>query len=416
MPLVKGFRGLRFDPEVTGSLDAVITPPYDVISPEQRIELMGRSPHNMAHLILPEGEGDARYENAGRLLNDWIERGVLRRDEEESFYLLEQRFSGLDGSRLARRAFFGVGKLPEYGEKSYLDHERVFERKVLDRLALTEHTQANLGAVFMLYGDPEGRLEPFLGRMASAKPDIEARTIDGVEQRLWRVPADERVTEFLLEKTLYIADGHHRFRTACLYRDRMRAAEGTDAPRPYDYALMGFVAMEDPGLRVWPTHRLVDAPAGFDEAAFLHALTPWFEVAPVKRDLEAELGARDGCAIGLAAHDGGRYILRLRPIDRAALLGTDRTAAWRALDVAVLHRGILERILQLPEGTEYVYEPRFAAALAAVESGAKKLAFLLKGTPTEQICACAEAADPMPQKSTYFFPKLPSGGVIHRLI
>lgn len=416
MPEVRGFRGYRFDPAVVGSYDDVITPPYDVINSAQRAELMARNPYNMVHVLLPEGEGDARYQNAATHLESWISRGALKQDPEPSFYVLSQTFKGLDGQELVRRGFFAAARLPEYGKSSFLDHERVFEKKVSDRLALTEHTRANLGAVFVMYRDPEGALESLYSVMDERPEDICAGTIDGVTQRVWRVPQDNTVTRFLRDETLYIADGHHRFRTACLYRDRMRERENPHGDRPYDFILMGFVAIEDPGLRVWPTHRLVDPPEGFSESAFLEAAGTWFTIAPAGDDLAARVEAAPGCTIGMAVHGSRRYLLTLRDIDRAEFLGDDRTDAWRDLDVAVLHRGIFERIMGMPEGAEYAYEPKAAAALELVSSGQKGLGFFLKGTRTDQICACAHAADPMPQKSTYFFPKLPSGAVIHRLI
>ncbi len=416
MPEVKGFRGYRFDSQVAGPYDDVITPPYDVINPSQRAELMARSPHNMVHVLLPEGAGDERYQNAANHLDSWIAKGVMKQDPEPSLYVLSQTFKGLDGEELVRKAFFAVARLPEYGKSSFLDHERVFEKKVTDRLTLTEHTRANLGAVFVMYRDPENELSPLYDVANGRTEDMRAITIDGVTQRLWRIPHDNAVTRFLRDQVLYIADGHHRFRTACLYRDRMHEREQPEGERPYDYILMGFVAMEDPGLRVWPTHRLADPPEGFNETAFLEAAGQWFDINPAGDDLAAQVEQAPGCALGMAVHGGGRYLMTLRDIDRSAFLGDDRTEAWRDLDVAVLHRGIFERIMGMPEGAEYVYEPKADAALETVVSGEKGLGFFLKGTRTDQICACAHAADPMPQKSTYFYPKLPSGAVIHRLV
>lgn len=416
MTEIRGFRGYRFDSSVVGSYDDVITPPYDVINEAQRRELMARSPYNMVHVLLPEGEGEERYRNAAQRLDSWLSEGAMKQDAEPSFYLLSQTFRGLDGEELVRKSFFATARLPEYGKSSFLDHERVFEKKVTDRLSLTEHTRANLGAVFVMYRDPEGKMTSFYDVINERPEDMRATTIDGVTQRVWKVPHDDAVTRFFRDETLYIADGHHRFRTACLYRDRMHEREQPDTEQPYDFILMGFVAMEDSGLRVWPTHRLADPPPGFDEKAFIEAAGKWFDITPAGDDLPARVEDAPGCALGMAVHGGGRYLLTLRDIDRAALLGEDRTDAWRDLDVAVLHRGLLERIMGMPEGAEYEYEPRADAALDAVVAGKKGLAFFLKGTRTEQICACAHAADPMPQKSTYFFPKLPSGAVIHRLV
>lgn len=414
---VRGFQAYRFNEKKAGSLNSVITTPFDVISPERRAQLALSSPYNMAHLLLPEAEGDLDpYENAAQKLDAWIADGVLVQDEEESFYLLEQVFHGLDGSEHARRTFFARVKVPESGEDLVLGHERTFATKVTDRLRLTEETRANLGAVFVLYSDPDAQLAAFLGQMDERDPDAVARTFDGVEQRLWRVPYDEQVTQTLSRRRLYIADGHHRFRTAREYRDRMRLQDSPETLQPYDYALIGLGEMNDPGLHVWPTHRLLDPPEGFDLDAMLERAAECFEVAEVHDDLAARVATEPRCSIGLAVHGRGRYLLTLDESKRAEVMDCDRSPQWAALDVAVLHHVLIQGILGFAEDAELVYEPDPVATLDAVDTGAKGMAFLVKATTTDQIVACADAHDPMPEKATYFFPKLPSGAVIHRLV
>ena len=201
MPEVRGFRAYRFDPKVVGPYDDVITPPYDVINPAQRAQLMARSPHNMAHVILPEGEGDARYRNAATLFESWLAEGALKQDAEPSVYLLSQTFKGLDGQELVRKGFLATARLPERGESSFLDHERVFDKKVSDRLALTEHTRAQLGAVFVMYRDPDRELASFYEVMDQRPEDMRAVTIDGVTQRVWKVPQGDAATGFFRERT-----------------------------------------------------------------------------------------------------------------------------------------------------------------------------------------------------------------------
>ncbi len=414
---VRGFRAYRFDEQKVGSLDSVITTPFDVISPERRAQLAQSSPYNMAHLLLPKAEdGLDPYENAAGKLDAWIADGVLAQDDEESFYLLEQVFRGLDGNEHARRSFLARVKVPEPGEDLVLDHERTFATKVADRMRLTEETQANLGAVFVLYSDPDAQLAAFLGQMDGRDPDAVARTFDGVEQRLWRVPYDALVTQTLENQRLYIADGHHRFRTAREYRDRMRLQNTPDTLQPYDYALIGLVEMNDPGLHVWPTHRLLDPPEGFDLDAVLEKAAECFDVAEVHDGLAAHVATGSGCAIGLAVHGRGQYLLTLDESKRAAVMGDDRSPAWAALDVAVLHRVLIQGILGFAEDAELTYEPDPAITLDSVDTGAKGMAFLVKATTPGQIVACADAHDPMPEKATYFFPKLPSGAVIHKLV
>ncbi len=415
---VQGFRGVRYNPAKVGLLDYVITPPYDVISPDERRDLAKLSPYNLVHLILPEErEFMSRYESAGDFFETWMAHGVLKQDDAPSYYLLRQHFTDTRGNKRVRTGFLGVSKLPEPGERYVLGHERTFSRPIQDRLSLTEATKANLGPVFALYTDPQGVLKPFLDQMNTREPDGVAHTIDAVRQEIWRVPATPEVSDFLRGKTLYIADGHHRFQTAVTYRDNQRKKlPHVDSLQPFDYVLMGFVALEDEGLEVYPTHRLVKKPDGFSEETLKTALAPWFDLQPVSGDLPAALEAAPGaCVIGLSIAGGGEYLLTLKDIDRAEFLGTDRGPAWRDLDVAILHRGILEKILQFPEGAEFEYEKQASKAVMAARTGKAGLVFLLRATRRDQICACAEAAEPMPQKSTYFFPKLPSGVAINVL-
>ncbi len=417
---VRAFRGLTFDTGKTGSQDAIITPPYDVIGPEERAILAAKSPYNLVHVQLPMPSGDASpYENAEKIFEGWLKDGVLVQDGQPHFYLLRQHFTDIEGVARTRRGFFAAVKIPEAEERIILGHERTFAKPVEDRLKLTAALQANLGAVFALYDDDDAQLAAFLGQMEQSEPHATATTIDGVRQEFWRVDDDPVVTRFFENKTLYIADGHHRFQTAGIYRDQMRAAhpEATGL-QPYDYVLMGFVALNDPGLKIYPAHRLVPQPAGFDAAKFVEALKPWFDVESMSSDALPERLASDpaACAIGLVIHGAGACLLKLRDIDRTTLLGSDRGPAWRDLDVAVLHRGIIERVLGIAEGAEFVYEKNLARAIEAAETGSAGLSFLLRSVKPSQVQACARDTEPMPQKSTYFFPKLPSGGVLNRLI
>jgi uncharacterized protein (DUF1015 family) len=418
MPEVKGFSGYRYNPEVVGALSEVITPPYDVIADDEREQLAARNPYCHVHLILPQDRaGEGRYLAAAEDLERFLHDGALRQDAEESLYLLEQTFRGNDGTTHTRRGFFAVVKLPEPGEKIILGHERTFQGPVEDRLALTEATKANLGPIFVLYNDPDKRLGAFLAQMDHREPDMEARTIDGVTQRLWRVGVAPEVIEFFADHLLYIADGHHRFQTAVFYRDQMRKQHNPKGLQLYDYCLAGFVAFDDPGLVIYPPHRLLDPPSNFDPKAFMEALANWFTITTIEGNLAAEVEKASGTVLGLALHGHGQYLLELKAIDRREMLGEDHGPAWRDLDVAVLHRGILENLLGLPKDSKLVYERGDAAnALAQVERGEFAMAFILNATRPEQIRACAEAGEAMPQKSTYFFPKLPSGAVIYRLV
>jgi len=412
---VKGFRGLRYATEVVTNLDDAITPPYDVITPAERADLARRSPYNMVHLLLPEADGARnKYEAAAASLEAWIGQGVLKQDAKPGVYLLKQHFTDLDGNAQVRKAFFAVIRLPEADENYVLGHERTFAKPVEDRLHLTEATEANLGAVFGLYADPSGVLAPMLNAMETRPAEGTAHTIDGVTQEFWRVEDDTLVRDFFKDQTIYIADGHHRFQTACAYRDGLREKGALADDHPANYALMGFVAFDDPGLKIYPPHRVVTMPQDFDGDRFLRDLGNWFSITPVAGDLAGAVKAATQLGtLGVAIPGKGDYLLEFKG-DRVKFLGDDRGPSWRDLDVALLHRGIIERVLGIPEGTVFTYEKSAAGAMTAAHDGGN-LSFILQPTPAEQICACADAKEPMPQKSTYFFPKLCSGGVIHRL-
>ncbi|MCF6285014.1 MAG: DUF1015 domain-containing protein [Candidatus Hydrogenedentes bacterium] len=412
---VKGFHGLRYNPATIANMSDVITPPYDVITPEERTALMQRSPYNLVRLLLPEErDGMDKYEAAAADLNAWITEGGMVQDENPCIYLLKQQFTDLDGNAQTRRGFFGAIRLPEDNENYVLGHERTFAKPVEDRLKLTAATESNLGAVFGLYTDPDNTLGPLLAQMEKGSADIVADTIDGVKQELWVVEDDSAVRDFFKDQTIYIADGHHRFQTACTHRENLRAQGELADEHPANYALMGFVSFNDPGLKIYPPHRVVPRPDDFDADLFLSKLSKHFKITAVNGDLSERVKNTTGQGImGVAIPNKGDYLLEFTG-DRVAFLGDDRGPSWRDLDVALLHRGIIERTLGIAEGTTFTYEKSAAGAMkAAHEDG--NLSFILQATLAEQICACADAKEPMPQKSTYFFPKLPSGGVIHRL-
>lgn len=413
---IRGFQGFVFDPDKTGTPDAVLTPPYDVIGPEERVRLAASGPYNMTHLMLPEAaENRSPYENAAALLTAWTASGALKQDAAPGLYLLRQRFTSLDGAQLERKAFFALLRLPEQGEQFILGHERTFDSPVEDRLALMRATRANLEPIFVMYADPVLALTSRLfACMETAAPVLRANTSDGVLQELWRGECTEDLVRHIQGQTLYIADGHHRFRTACLYRDECRAA-GMPAGS-HDFVMAGFVAFEDPGLRIYAAHRVVPAAFNMPFASVRETLAPWFSMTPVTpgiKSIEALRTLQNGCHLILHAGKDGAWQLTLDESRRDELLATDRGQAWKNLDVAVLHRGILERLLGVPTTLSLIYEKDDKEAFALVDRGEASMAFLLRPTRSDQVRDCAESFEPMPQKSTYYFPKMPSGAVMH---
>ena len=409
-------RGVVFDRKA-GPLDRLLAPPYDVISPSDRGTLAALSPHNVVRLILPEGEGDAKYANASRLYREWLGEGTLRRDEQPALYRYQQLFSA-EGRDYTRTGFIGRVKLRRFDERVVLPHERTLSAPKMDRLKLTRACGAWFSQVFGLYSDPSGATEAAFESLADRAPEMEARTADGTTHRLWRLtdPASQRrLTAAMTEKKVYIADGHHRYETMIALRDELRT-EGAE------YGPLFLCRMEDPGLAVLATHRVVHSLPSFDLEGALRRAGQFFtseEQRPGDADVvRAELARRGQKAPTLALVSGGRmFFLSLRP-DADLSEAVPGPAVARRLDVTLLHSLLLERILGIDRAaqekqTNLRYVKDFGQALR--DAGGAQAVFLLNPTRVEDLKSVADAGEVMPQKSTYFFPKLASGLVIHSL-
>jgi uncharacterized protein (DUF1015 family) len=426
---------LRYDlSRLAGGLASVISPPYDVISPEQRAELAAREAHNVVHLILPEGEGDSRYANAARLLASWRESHVLFRDDEPAFCRVDQTFvppGAPDGtSPITRRGFLALVELVPFSERVVLPHERTLSGPKEDRLKLFRATGANLSPGFMLYRDGARALD---APLATGDVVAEATAPDGTFLTLARVRSPQAVraiVEGVARSTLLIADGHHRYETALRYSQEIGAAHPAASTRAEHRFFMTFLANgDDPGLVVFPTHRHVHGLTGFTFDRLLTAATSTFAVHPLPRGADAGVLARaldearkKGPSVVAAAGDGRAALLTLRgDVDLAAhpTLGR-QPAVLRRTDVAVLHAGVLEDILGItPEAqaakTNLWYPQDARAALAELRAGKGDLLFLMNATPVAQVREVAEAGEVMPQKSTFFHPKVPTGLALHTL-
>lgn len=444
---VRPVPGIRYAPEI--DLAAVVTPPYDVISPEAQARYYERAPESIIRLELGRDEpGDDelanRYTRAATTFASWRLQGILRQDAP-ALYLYEQRFHALGGER-RRLSLLARVRVEPWEAGVVLPHEHTLSKPKSDRLKLTRATAATLSPIMALYDDPRGALAKALAGPLQGTPEVAFTDEVGEEHRLWVIrdaALIERVATFFRDRQLYIADGHHRYETALAYREELREARRElpleDAA---NFTLMALSAIEDPGLLVLPTHRIVRGVARERLPEFTHDLADLFESEPVLVDgletldgLEiaqvtaalshaSEGGART--AFALLAPEGAR-ILRLTDAGRAAMderAGAHARAseAWRALDVAVLHELVLahglsidEEAVRAGERVSYTRDPQ--EALDAVRSGANgaQLAFLLNPTPPAAIRDVARAGDRMPQKSTYFYPKLITGLLINPL-
>jgi|HubBroStandDraft_6_1064221.scaffolds.fasta_scaffold11619_6 uncharacterized protein (DUF1015 family) len=425
---VQPLHALHYDLSVVGPLGDVVAPPYDVIDAEQRSALIARSPFNVVAVDLPRaptaGKGGADgqvsvdseradpYRAAGELFESWQLQGAVVRDSEPAIWAHTQRYTGPDGVEQTRRGFFCRVRVEEYGPGRVRPHERTHPGPKEDRLRLTRATRANMSPIFSLYSDPSGAAWEALQAATAQAPWGEATDAQGTVHRLWRV-ADERVIAAVQatarDSELLIADGHHRYETARAY------AEEVGGEGDHRYVLMCLVALEDPGLTVFPTHRLV---RGLDAArweALAATLRRDFEVAEVP---EGELAPQPGAGplqLGYIDSDAKRPLrltLKDQAIADAALPGYSQ--AYRRLDTGVLEALLLKGTLGLSdEDISHLRDFRYARdageALELVRGGEYDVAFLLRPTPVAQVRDVAGAGENMPPKSTFFFPKLLTG-------
>jgi uncharacterized protein (DUF1015 family) len=417
MAEIQPLRALHYDTAVVGSLADVTAPPYDVIDSEQRAALLTRSPHNIVAIDLPQGEPD-RYAAAASLLETWQLQGALVRDSEPAIWAHAQDYTGPDGHRLTRRGFYCRVRIEEYGPGRVRPHERTHPGPKEDRLALTRATRANVSPIFSLYSDPTQVAWTALEPATSQPPWGEVTDAQGTAHRLWRV-ADPRVIAAVQTATrdaeLLIADGHHRYETMQAYA-REVGGEGE-----HQYILMCLVALEDPGLTVFPTHRLIGGLDDDRRQMLRQALERDFDIVEVPVEQIAPAPGEGPLQLGyIDSHHGRalRLTLKDQAIADAAL--SERSEAYRHLDTGVLEALLLKGPLGLSnEDISHLHGLFYARsteeALQLVRTGDYNAAFFMRPTPIAQIRDVAAAGENMPPKSTFFFPKLLTGLLLNPL-
>jgi uncharacterized protein (DUF1015 family) len=414
---VQPLLALHYDLDIVESLDAVCSPPYDVIDPEQRAALASRSPFNVVNVDLPEPaeEGGDPYANAAALLTSWGETGAVVRDTEPAIWPLSQTYTGPDGQERTRNGFLARVRVEDYGPGRIRPHERTHPGPKEDRLRLTRATRANLSPIFSLYSDPAGAAWAALAAHTGGEPYATQTDEGGTVNRLWRVshPAALAAVHAALEPAeLLIADGHHRYETARVY------AQEIGGSGEHEFVLMHLVALEDPGLTVFPTHRLISGLAGDSnrQQALRDTLLELFDVEELS-DL-SELPPPDGngrLTMGyIDAHHKRPFRVTLKDQASADAALSAFPEPYRRLDTAVLEALILTGPLGLSEDDishfrGLGYSRSDEEALELVTSGAYDAAFFLRGTPVSQIREVAAAGVNMPPKSTFFTPKVPTG-------
>jgi uncharacterized protein (DUF1015 family) len=412
MAEIQPLRALHYALKTTGGLQPVVAPPYDVIDEEQRAELAARSRYNVVRIDLPEGNGD-RYERAAELLHEWENEGAVVRDEQSAIWALEQAYTGPDGQSRTRHGFFARVRVEDYGPGRIRPHERTHPGPKEDRLKLTRATGANLSPIFSLYSDPGGAARRAIDAVRDGTaPWGEATDEDATNSRLWRIDDHGAIDEVVRTTSgaeLLIADGHHRYETARVYADEV-GGEG-----PHRYVLMCLVALEDPGLTVFPTHRLVRGLRRDQHEALATAIRRDFEIEGLDDTSKLSPPAGGGVRIGyIDAHFRRPFMLTLRDARIADAALPDHAEPYRQLDTAVLEALILKGTLGMTDdaidhldGLGYARDHDHALGL--VESGEFDAAFFMAPTPIERVRAVAAAGESMPPKSTYFFPKVPTG-------
>jgi uncharacterized protein (DUF1015 family) len=420
---VQPLRALHYDTTVVGPLADVVAPPYDVIDASQRAALIGRSPFNIVAIDLPEGDPDP-YAAAGDLLASWQLQGALVRDGEPALWAHTQDYSGPDGRAFTRRGFFCRVRIEGYGPGRVRPHERTHPGPKEDRLRLTRATRANVSPIFSLYSDPANAAWEALAPATAGPPWGEVSDADGTVHRLWRV-ADPQTIAAVQAATrdaeLLIADGHHRYETMQAYAEEIGGASGPSPHEEHRFILMCLVALEDPGLTVFPTHRLVRGLTDERWAALAQTLERDFDVSEVPLEQVAPTGAGGPLELGyVSSRDqrGFRLKLKDQAIADRALAG--HSQAYRELDTGVLETLLLKGALGLSDEDISHFNGLFyardtAEALAMVSSGEYDAAFLMRATPVAQVRDVAAAGENMPPKSTYFFPKLLTGLLLNPL-
>ncbi len=453
MAQVHPFRAYRYNPTKV-AFDRVLTQPYDKISPAMQEQYYAADPHNL--IVVEKGktyEGDTPqnnvYTRAAGAIDDWIEKQVVVADPTPAFYGYTQEYA-VPGTeqrpegpqRMTRRGFIGAGKLEEYSACVVFRHENTLSGPKADRLELLRKTKMHTGQLFMLYSDPQKRVDQILSEAeGSSAPATELRDEYGVVHRLWVIDKAEHVAAIhaaMKDQKLVIADGHHRYETALTYRNERRAqADGKiDPEAPYERAIMTFVNTESPGLLILPGHRVAAHLHDFRWAEVRRHLEPWFTAETFafahdgekayarERFLTRLTETRAQRAIGAypAAEDGKRayYLLTLRQGADLSRLLPNVSPLQRELDVVLLHEGILEPALGItPQAVtaeaNLTYEREAGAALDAVDRGAAEVAFLLNACGVDQVMKIATAGEVMPQKSTDFYPKMLSGIAMYRV-
>lgn len=424
MAEIKAFRGMRYNTEKAGEISQLCCPPYDIISEEQRLGYISENEYNIIRLELPK-EGENPYQTAREILDMWRNKGVLVSEDKPAIYVYEEEFTAY-GERKSIKGIIARVHLEEFEKGIILPHEFTLSKAKEDRLNLMKATNCNFSQIYALYMDSEHTTLATIDNESKDTPKLEFTDGEGVTHRLWIV-TDENVIAKLCadfaDRKLYIADGHHRYETALNYRNYCRENGLSKVGDPCDYQMIYLVDMEHPGLVVFPTHRLVRDLPDFNVEKVLDGCREYFDVTEMNGtdNMESELAKlydEGKKAFGFYVGNGKWYRLVLKILDIMDKLLPELSEPSRQLDVTVLHSLVLERIFGIDKENmanqiNLTYTKFFSEAVEGVDNGKFQCSFVLNPTRVTEIRDVAAAGEKMPQKSTYFYPKMITGMVMN---
>lgn len=420
MATVKEFGALRFT-EKAGAKSELCCPPYDIISAEEKENFLNNNPLNIIRLELPE-QSDAGYVLAGDTLEKWVNDGILAKDQDDCLYVYEEKFS-VKGVNYSFKGIVARVKLHPFSDGVVLPHEETLSKAKTDRLNLMSATGCNFSQIYSLYSDVERKSSALIEEMSKGNPDTCFTDGEGVTHSLWVVKKSDKteaLCRFFDDKKLYIADGHHRYETALNYQKQLKE-QGISCAAA-DYIMMFLIDMENDGLVVFPTHRIVRDLEALDEEKLLKDCGENFFVEPCcecEIESKLEIAYKEGKkAFGFVGKNK-TAILTLKDIAVMNKFLPDASPALKGLDVSVLHTLILENVLgidkeNMAKQINLTYTRVFDEAVSAAK-GKANCAFILNPTRVEEIAAVSAAGEKMPQKSTYFYPKLITGLVMNKM-
>ena len=426
MAEIKPFRGMRYNTFLAGKIGELCCPPYDIISEEERLGYIAENEYNVIRLELPKEGGDV-YKTAGEVLDMWRNTGVLVHEIKPAVYIYEEEFNAYNKRSSVKGIIVRV-KVEEFSKGVILPHEFTLSKAKADRFNLMKATNCNFSQIYALYMDEEHTTLKTIDRLSDRKPDQKFTDNDHVTHKLWII-TDEKVIEKLVndfaDRKLYIADGHHRYETALNYRNYCRENGISKEGDPQDYQMMYLVDMQHPGLVVFPTHRMVRDLESFDKDEVLKGCEEYFDIKKFTSvgNINSELAKQykqGKKAFGFYCGKGEWYLLVLKDIEVMADVLPDLSEASQQLDVSVLHSLILEKTMGIDKENmanqiNLTYTKFFEEAIMKVDKGEFQCSFILNPTRVTEIRDVAAAGEKMPQKSTYFYPKMITGMVMNDL-